>query len=533
MYKDFYHMREEPFSNRPTPAVFFESQTHKRVWQYLLDAIDSEESIVLVLGDYGMGKTTLFLRLVQIWKELRRSSPSLPPGAELGGFTSQTPTKIDKSTGVFFPTPDYSFAQMLNKVASALGIPQSASEMEAQERIHEYFERENHRKSLFIVIDDAGELDLETLAKLRFLTDFVHDGFYPFHVILFAHTTLMEKLKNPRLLPLLQRTKRRYHLEHLDLDETREYIYFRLYKSGSPGLPSFSDDAVRLIYQYSDGVPRLIHNLCDNCLLVGGSEKLTQIGSSVVQSVIRYLEGLEPAAPSDTRTAPAPPPPYTGDSFPLIMIMKHLRFHLDNLWATILLRAPERPRTILLCGADYGEGVTFLSFHLALFLYLEYNLRVLYVSTDPGVRQPYSEDSGTKTFPGLEAYFHQNRPLDSLILKTEFPGLFILPSGDLGKTAKMSTVIAEKESLEKLMDYVSSNFHVTIFDGQPPLRSPGMLGFAKVVDQVVLVCRYAVSRREVSKLALDKLRECGASVLGVILNDRQYPIPARVYKALK
>jgi len=210
---------------------------------------------------------------------------------------------------VFFSTPDYTFLQMLNKMAGALGIDASTDEKEVQRQIQDYFERGKARKSLSILIDDAGELEVETLAKLRFLLDFVHDGFFPFRLVLFAHTSLLEKLKHPRLLPLLQRIKRRYYLNHLDLDETKEYIYFRLYKSGAPGIPSFSDDAVQLIYRATDGVPRLIHNLCDNCLLVGGSEKLTRITAPVVQSVIQYLEGHEPgpSGPSETPAAPEPP----------------------------------------------------------------------------------------------------------------------------------------------------------------------------------------------------------------------------------
>jgi len=51
-------------------------------------------------------------------------------------------------------------------------------------------------------------------------------------------------------------------------------------------------------------------------------------------------------------------------------IMSELRYDLHNIWTAILLRAPERPKTMLLCGANYGEGTSFLSYHLALLLSL-------------------------------------------------------------------------------------------------------------------------------------------------------------------
>jgi len=53
-----------------------------------------------------------------------------------------------------------------------------------------------------------------------------------------------------------------------------------------------------------------------------------------------------------------------------------------------------------------------------------------------------------------------------------------------------------------------------------------------LVDMTALVCRYGYSRREVSKLAIDKLQKFGITSIGVILNDRQFPIPQNIYKLM-
>jgi Mrp family chromosome partitioning ATPase len=74
---------------------------------------------------------------------------------------------------------------------------------------------------------------------------------------------------------------------------------------------------------------------------------------------------------------------------------------------------------------------------------------------------------------------------------------------------------------------------VTIFDGQPAVEYPSTTAFAKAVDHTILICRYGFSRREISKLVIDKLKENGVSVAGVILNERQHPIPDSVYRMLK
>jgi hypothetical protein len=98
-------------------------------------------------------------------------------------------------------------------------------------------------------------------------------------------------LKSPQLEALGQRIKRKCHLHPLALDETKEYIYFRLLKSGAPGVPAFSEDAVRGVFDFSKGVPRLINNLCDTCLLLGAKQKVTTIDTAIVTQALEYVEG--------------------------------------------------------------------------------------------------------------------------------------------------------------------------------------------------------------------------------------------------
>ncbi|MGA2027720.1 MAG: hypothetical protein ABSH17_11745, partial [Syntrophobacteraceae bacterium] len=100
--------------------------------------------------------------------------------------------------------------------------------------------------------------------------------------------------------PLNQRIKRRYCLEPFSFPETREYIYFRLVRSGAHGVPLFTDDAIQSIFDHSKGIPRNINNICDGCLVLGASLGLTTIDKTVVTRATDYTEG--------TRVRPAPPP---------------------------------------------------------------------------------------------------------------------------------------------------------------------------------------------------------------------------------
>ena len=89
-----------------------------------------------------------------------------------------------------------------------------------------------------------------------------------------------------------------------------------------------------------------------------------------------------------------------------------------------------------------------------------------------------------------------------------------------------------REPAEILVNYCRTNFDITIIDGQPLTFSPVMLELARLVDMTALVCRYGFSRREVSKLAIDKLQKYGITSIGAILNDRKFPVPQIVYKIM-
>jgi len=113
-------------------------------------------------------------------------------------------------------------------------------------------------------------------------------------------------LTSRTLIPLEQRIKRKAQLEPLDYSEMREYIFARLYKSGAPGIPAFTEDALEKIYSYSRGIPRLINNICDSSLLLGASERLTIIDAPLVTETIKSMPGV-PMKPLAER-GPAIPP---------------------------------------------------------------------------------------------------------------------------------------------------------------------------------------------------------------------------------
>ena len=233
-----------------------------------------------------------------------------------------------------------------------------------------------------------------------------------------------------------------------------------------------------------------------------------------------------PSKPVKARFIPRIPSGELTTSYPALL--SKMRDSLSDVWANIMLETKHNVETLLVCGASRKEGATFVSFHLAMFLSKEYNMKVLYVDTNLN----HTTIPKIQNLPGVYSFVSEKKDLASLIVQTEYPGLYLLPSGS-GTTAKnIGSNMLSREPIETLIHFCRDNFDVTIIDGQPLASSPVMIEFARVVDITCLVCRYGYSRQEVSKLAIDKLQKFGITSIGVILNDRKYPIPQKLYKLM-
>ena len=268
MFKDFYHLKSEPFSTHPNPSVIFISATHKEAWFYLLFGIDTQEPFLVLTGEYGMGKTLLCLRLIQVLKKKGRRLIE------------------------YVPTPNEGYGGILRRIASRLEIslvPEDEGIL--QDMIYDYFRSDSENFRFYLIIDDAHELDMATLTKLKHLSTFNHNGVFPVIMIFIAHPSFLKDLKTPALSSLNQRIKRRYHLSRFSFEETKNYIYFRLLKSGAMGIPAFPEETLQKIFEYSGGIPRMINNICDTCLLIGASKELTMIPPDVVDEARNLVEG--------------------------------------------------------------------------------------------------------------------------------------------------------------------------------------------------------------------------------------------------
>jgi type II secretory pathway predicted ATPase ExeA len=136
-----------------------------------------------------------------------------------------------------------------------------------------------------IVIDEAQLIpDREVFDEIRLLTNYQLDDRNLISFIIMGQPELRKRLAHSVYEPLRQRVAIQYHLKPLDVEETLEYIDFRLeIAGGMPGL--FTPDAVQMIYDLSGGVPRRINIIATNALLVGFGKDSALIDGAIIEEL--------------------------------------------------------------------------------------------------------------------------------------------------------------------------------------------------------------------------------------------------------
>ncbi len=133
-----------------------------------------------------------------------------------------------------------------------------------------------------VVVDEGQELSVPMLSELRFVLNYRADSFSPLMVILSGQPRLAETLRLQVLECIRQRISVHYRLPCLGEDEISGYILHHLKVAGCDK-QIFTDEAIKLIYQCSKGVPRRVNNICRYALVAAAMASSTTVDADAVQ----------------------------------------------------------------------------------------------------------------------------------------------------------------------------------------------------------------------------------------------------------
>jgi general secretion pathway protein A len=291
MYQEFFGLRERPFDLTSNPRYLLLMPTHQEALSNLEYGISTGNGMTLLLGEAGMGKTTLIRKV-------------LAQHMQLGSATRARWAFVNNpmlSPYEFFDTLGHGFHLTSDAVSS-----KSKFLRELERTVAEH--REQGVLSV-LVVDEAQSLPTNLLEELRLLANIETDTEKLLRVVLAGQPEFGDRLNEPGLRQLKQRIGLRCVLTPLGLRETAAYIAHRITLAGGNPVRAFTREAVRAIHDRSRGIPRTINVICDNALLTGFAADERPVGPETVLEVCRDFD-LESSAsqPASRLRVPEGPP---------------------------------------------------------------------------------------------------------------------------------------------------------------------------------------------------------------------------------
>ncbi len=265
MYDNYYNLKAMPFQITTDPRFLWLGEKHTEALATLKYGIMEDKGFLLMIGDVGTGKTALINCLVKM---------------------------IDVSAIVAkIPDPGLNSLDFFNFLAVELKMNKKFDSKGAFLIHLKKFLLKAHSldRKVLLIIDEAQRLNHELLEQIRLLSNIELDNRKLINIFFVGQTEFSQMLLEKRNRAVRQRITVSYHIEPLTESETRAYIKHRLKIAGTTR-EIFSKDAVREIFAFSAGYPRLINIVCDHALLTGYVSGLKSINQKVIRECEKELQ---------------------------------------------------------------------------------------------------------------------------------------------------------------------------------------------------------------------------------------------------
>ena len=267
MILDFYGFSEKPFELSPDLTFLYLTRSYKMALESIITGIKDKKGLMVLIGEAGTGKTMLIHEVME----------TLPQEV--------------KTAFIFHST--YEFNELLQQILYELGEPTAYEENHELKKPFLAYLRENREqgKLIAVLIDEAHLLPRDVVEDLFHLFELEPWISETLQIVLVGQPELEETYVSTFYKYRPPKTPLGIKIKPLSAKESLDYIEHRLKRVGKYSMEIFSPQAISLIVEIAEGIPRQINNICDNALFAGYSASVKIIGADIIRKVIGNLEG--------------------------------------------------------------------------------------------------------------------------------------------------------------------------------------------------------------------------------------------------
>jgi general secretion pathway protein A len=266
VYLGFYGLSESPFELSCDPRFVYHTARHRDAFSHLQYGLASGRPLTVLLGEPGMGKTTLLHAALQS-------------------------NRCRDIQSIYIANSSGAQERLVDVVLAHLGAEQPSSAAPPLDTLQDVLaDRRLRGLATALVIDEADSLSDERFNEVCALVASQPEGTPVLPLILAGQLALGARIDRSPLRQLPPHASMRCELVPLELPQTASYILWRARAAGGAAGALFTREAVMLIHELSNGVPRMISVICDNALLSAFQQQIKPVTRDIVADVCRRLD---------------------------------------------------------------------------------------------------------------------------------------------------------------------------------------------------------------------------------------------------
>src|SRR5579864_3315139 len=293
-FLEHFGLSEQPFGVTPDPRFLYLGPQHRQALAALNYGTELNRGFLTLIAEPGMGKTTVLFNYLEGLRNKARTA-----------FLFQT---------------DCDPRDLMAYMLADMGIDCAGKALPEMHAILNQVLMEEMRQGrrFVLVIDEAQNLSEKALESVRLLSNFETPWMKLMQIVLAGQPQLAERLAKPSMAQLRQRVSFAIRIEPFTREEVDLYLDHRLWVAGYKGAPLFSVGARTLIAERSEGIPRVINNMCFCAMSFAWAMKRKAIDRDTMSEV---LDDLDPGSPIEKVEKEALPPKLQGEPKPSVSQM--------------------------------------------------------------------------------------------------------------------------------------------------------------------------------------------------------------------